>query len=156
MDKAFPPLLHISRILAFLRSCAPPAIHVPHICYPHSFLAFSLCSLAVHRCPPVLRTIRARNDHGLCISDSVTQWHHATETYHLGDTIFYIPRQPFLYHPRSSGISSTSNRTTLVILSDTALVILFPVSYTLGCTLYTCSITPVPVSPGPVLSVPPW
>lgn len=109
--------LHFSTFLAFLRSCILPAIHAltPHICYPH------------YRFPARILFLHSRVV-PLCCTHALYALYRATETYHLGDTILHIPRWfpstiPDL--PMSSCISSTSNGITLLILSDTTLVILF-------------------------------
>lgn len=109
--------LHFSTFLAFLRSCILPAIHAltPHICYPH------------YRFPARILFLHSRVV-PLCCTHVLYALYRATETYHLGDTILHIPRWfpstiPDL--PMSSCISSTSNGITLLILSDTTLVILF-------------------------------
>ena len=109
--------LHFSTFLAFLRSCIMPAIHAltPHICYPHYRFLARILFLHSRVVP-------------LCCTHALYALYRATETYHLGDTILHIPRWfpstiPDL--PMSSCISSTSNGITLLILSDTTLVILF-------------------------------
>lgn len=109
--------LHFSTFLAFLRSCILPAIHAltPHICYPH------------YRFPARILFLHSRVV-PLCCTHALYALYRTTETYHLGDTILHIPRWfpstiPDL--PMSSCISSTSNGITLLILSDTTLVILF-------------------------------
>lgn len=109
--------LHFSTFLAFLRSCILSAIHAltPHICYPHYRFLARILFLHSRVVP-------------LCCPHALHALYRATETYHLGDTILHIPRLfpstiPDL--PMSSCISSTSNSITLLILSDTTLVILF-------------------------------
>ena len=109
--------LHFSTFLAFLRSCILPAIHAltPHICYPH------------YRFPARILFLHSRVV-PLCCTHALYALYRTTETYHLGDTILHILRWfpstiPDL--PMSSCISSTSNGITLLILSDTTLVILF-------------------------------